>query len=297
MRKISGSPLTKEAMIGFLMVTPALAILAIVYFYPLFYNVDLSFSRWPITEGLSKYYVGLDNYQNLFTSGDFQKVLGNTVFFTVISVPLEFFLGLGLALLLTKEIKGKNAFTTLLSLPMIVAPVIAALAWRWFYQFDFGALNYLLSFVGVKPVLWVSDVNIAMYSVIIADVWTTTPFMMLILYAGLQMIPIQLYEAAKIDGASQWQIFWHVTLPSLRTVLVVALMIRTIDAFTKLFDMVYVITGGGPGYATQVLPIYAYKVGLNFFDLGRGAAISMITLMFSAIMVAVILTLRSSWRK
>jgi len=292
MKKPKKLIMTKEQLIGILMVLPAIVVLSIVYFYPLFYNVDLSFSNWPILENLPKTYVGLENYASLFSSQVFQGVVFNTVKFTLISVPIEFFLGLGLALLLNREIKGKNVFVTLLSLPMIIAPVIAALAWRWMFNFDFGALNYVLSFVGVKPVLWTGDPNISLYSVVVADVWTTTPFMMLLLYAGIQMIPTHLYEAARVDGASTTQIFWHITLPSLKSVLIVALMIRTIDAFTKLFDIVYIITGGGPGYSSMVLPIYAYKVALTFFDLGKGAAISVITLLFSAIMVAAILLAR-----
>jgi len=284
--------ITKEQLIGILMVLPVIVVLSIVYFYPLFYNIDLSFSNWPILENLPKTYVGLANYDSLFSSQVFQGVVFNTVKFTLISVPIEFFLGLGLALLLNRGIKGKNVFVTLLSLPMIIAPVIAALAWRWMFNFDFGALNYVLSFVGVKPVLWTGDPNISLYSVVVADVWTTTPFMMLLLYAGIQMIPTHLYEAARVDGASTTQIFRHITLPSLKSVLIVALMIRTIDAFTKLFDIVYIITGGGPGYSSMVLPIYAYKVALSFFQLGRGAAISVITLLFSAVMVTVILLAR-----
>jgi multiple sugar transport system permease protein len=295
MRKVKKPVLTREEAIGILMITPALVVLGLVYFYPLGYNIDLSFSNWPIKEALPKYYVGLDNYARLFSDKDFQTVVWNTVFFTILSVPTEFFLGLGLALLLNKEIKGKSVFITILALPMIVAPVIAALAWKWLYFYDYGALNYVLSFVGVQPILWMSDVNYAIYSVIIADVWTTTPFMMLILYAGLQMIPTQLYEAAKIDGASHWNIFWRITLPSLKSVLIVALMIRTIDAFTKLFDMVYVITGGGPGYATEVLPTFGYKEAFTFFEFGRAAAVTMITLLLSAIMVVIIL--RTSRRK
>jgi multiple sugar transport system permease protein len=295
MRKVKKPILTREEIIGILMITPALAVLALVYFYPLGYNIDLSFSNWPIKEALPKYYVGLDNYARLFSDKDFQTVIYNTLFFTILSVPTEFFIGLGLALLLNREIKGKNVFITILALPMIVAPVIAALAWKWLYFYDYGALNYVLSFVGVQPIRWMSDVNYAMYSIIIADVWTTTPFMMLILYAGLQMIPTQLYEAAKIDGASHWNIFWRITLPSLKSVLIVALMIRTIDAFTKLFDMVYVITGGGPGYATEVLPTFGYREAFTFFEFGRGAAVTMITLLLSAIMVVIIL--RTSRRK
>lgn len=288
MEKLRIPQLTKEARFGILLVLPAFFILALVYIYPLVYNVDLSLSRWNLPR--EKEYIGLQNYEQLFSSSPpfevFHKILRNTIFFTALSVPIEFFAGLGLALLLNKNIKGKNAVITTLALPMMIAPVVGALSWRWLYAVDYGAINYLLSFIGIKPIVWTGDVNVAMYSVIIADAWITTPFMMLIIYAGLKMIPEERYEAAKIDGASTWQMFRYVTLPSLKGVLLVALMIRTIDAFTKLFDVVYVITGGGPAYVTEVLPTYTYKVGLRFFRLGSGAALAMITLMVTAIMIA-----------
>jgi multiple sugar transport system permease protein len=294
--KLRKTYLTKEERFGIFLVTPALTILALVYIYPLIYNIDLSFSRWDLAAGTPKQYVGFQNYQELFSNETFLKVLYNTLFFTLVSVPLEFVLGLILALILNQKVRGKNAIMTIISLPMMIAPVIAALTWRWVYAYDYGVLNFLLDkLFGIEPILWISDKNIAMYSVIIADVWITTPFMMLIIYAGLQMIPTELYEAAKVDGASTWQMFRHVTLPSMKNVLLVALMIRTIDAFTKLFDVVYVITGGGPAYATEVLPTYAYKVGLKFFRLGRGAAISLITMLVAAIIITIML--RASKRR
>jgi len=296
-RKFRNLYLTKKERFGIYLVTPALIVLAVVYIYPLIYNVDLSFSRWDLASGIPKQYVAFQNYQNLFSSEIFRKVLYNTLFFTLVSVPLEFVLGLILALMLNQDIKGKNAIITVLSLPMMIAPVVAALTWKWVYAYDYGVLNFLLNrLFGMEPILWMSDKNIAMYSVIIADVWITTPFMMLILYAGLQMIPTELYEAAKVDGASSWQMFRYVTLPSMKNVLLVALMIRTIDAFTKLFDVVYVITGGGPAYATEVLPTYAYKVGLKFFRLGSGAAISMITLLVAAILITIMLRVSKGGR-
>jgi len=285
-KKLRSLQLTKEARFGILLVMPAFVILTLVYVYPLIYNIDLSLSRWDLVPPSPKEYIGLQNYQTIFSSSTFNKILRNTIFFTALSVPIEFFAGLGLALLLNRNIKGKSAIITILALPMMIAPVVAALSWRWLYAYDYGALNHLLSFIGIKPILWTVDIDIAMYSVIIADAWITTPFMMLIIYAGLQMIPKELYEAAKIDGASPWRTFRYVTLPSLRGVLLVALMIRSIDAFTKLFDVVYVLTGGGPAYATEVLPTYTYKVGLKFFRLGSGAALAMITLMITAIMIA-----------
>jgi len=284
--------LKKEEMFGILLVMPAFIILAIVYIYPLAYDIYLSLSRWNLTDVPPSpiTFIGFKNYVDLFSDETFQKVLYNSLFFTGVSVPCEFFLGLALALLINKNIKGKNVITTILALPMMIAPVVAALTWRWLYAYDYGILNFLLNrLFGIEPLLWMSDINIAMYSVIIADVWITAPFMMLILYAGLQMIPTERYEAAKVDGASSWQMFRYVTLPSLKGVLLVALMVRTIDAFTKLFDVVYVITGGGPVYATEVLPTYAYKVGLAFFRLGAGAAISIITLLIAAVMIAAIL--------
>lgn len=286
MEKLRSFQLTKEAKFGILLVLPAFSILALVYIYPLIYNVDLSLSRWNLAPPTEKEYIGLQNYEVLFSSDIFHKILRNTIFFTVLSVPIEFFAGLGLALLLNKNIKGKNVVITILALPMMIAPVVGALSWRWLYAYDYGAINYLLSSIGIKPIVWTADVNVAMYSVIIADAWITTPFMMLIIYAGLKMIPEERYEAARIDGASSWQMFRYVTLPSLKSVLLVALMIRSIDAFTKLFDVVYVITGGGPAYATEVLPTYTYKMGLVFFRLGSGAALAMITLMVTAIMIA-----------
>lgn len=296
-RKIRNLYLTKKERFGIYLVTPALIVLVVVYIYPLIYNVDLSFSRWDLASGIPKQYVAFQNYQNLFSSETFRKVLYNTLFFTLVSVPLEFVLGLILALMLNQDIKGKNAIITVLSLPMMIAPVVAALTWKWVYAYDYGVLNFLLNrLFGMEPILWMSDKNIAMYSVIIADVWITTPFMMLILYAGLQMIPTELYEAAKVDGATSWQMFRYVTLPSMKNVLLVALMIRTIDAFTKLFDVVYVITGGGPAYATEVLPTYAYKVGLKFFRLGSGAAISMITLLVAAILITIMLRVSKGGR-
>lgn len=290
MRIFYGLHLKKEAMFGILLVMPAFILLAIVYIYPLVYDIDLSLSRWNLAPPSPKEYIGLKNYVDLFSDATFQKVLYNSLFFTGVSVPFEFILGLALALLINKNIKGKNVITTILALPMMIAPVVAALTWKWLYYYDYGAINYILNRLFWLPqILWMSDKNIAMYSVIIADVWITAPFMMLILYAGLQMIPTERYEAAKVDGASSWQMFRYVTLPSLKGVLIVALMVRTIDAFTKLFDVVYVITGGGPAYATEVLPTYAYKVGLAFFRLGAGAAISIITLLIAAVMIVAIL--------
>jgi len=285
--------LTKKAQYGLLLVAPAFALLFLVYIYPLVFNVDLSLSRW-ILGRVDKYYIGLGNYELHFSDPLFYRVLANTFFFTAVSVPLEFFIGLGLALLLSKAIKGRSIFLAVLLLPMMIAPVIVGLAWRWLYAWDYGALNPILGMLGVGPIAWLGDPSIAMYSVIIADAWCTIPFMILFAFSGIQMIPNERYEAARVNGASSWQMFKYVTFPSIKGILSMALIIRAMDAFTKLFDVAYVLTGGGPGYATEVLPIYTYRIGLKFFRLGSGAAVGLITLFFAAIMIMVIM---KAWRR
>jgi ABC-type sugar transport system permease subunit len=280
--------LRSKKTLGLLFVLPATIILFLVYIYPLIYNVDLSLSEWNIAVGGEKYYVGLSNYSYNFSDSLFQKVLKNTIVFTAVSVPLEVVIGLGLALLINRKIRGRSIFLAILCLPMMIASVIVGLTWRWLFAWDYGLLNPLIGVFGIGPVNWLADPSIAMYSVIIADVWCMTPFIMLFCYAGLRMVPQERYEAAEIDGVSAWQKFRHITLPSIKGILVIAILIRAMDAFTKLFDVAYTLTGGGPAYATEVLPIYAYRVGLVFFRLGRGASIAMITLFITILMILII---------
>jgi len=250
--------------------------------------VDLSFSEWRLGIGEEKHYVGLSNYSYNFSDPLFQKVLKNTLIFTAVSVPLEVVIGLGLALLISRKIRGRSTFLAILCLPMMVAPVIVGLTWRWLYAWDYGLLNPLIGVFGMGPTNWLADPSIAMFSVIVADVWAMAPFVFLFCYAGLRMVPQERYESAEIDGVSSWQKFRYITLPSIKGILVIAILIRAMDAFTKIFDVVYTLTGGGPAYATEVLPVYAYRVGLIFFRLGRGASIAMITLLVTIVMISII---------
>lgn len=274
--------------LGMLFVLPAVVVLVLVFIYPLVYNADLSLSEWNLAIGEEKHYVGLSNYSYNFSDPLFQKVLKNTLVFTAVSVPLEVVIGLGLALLISRKIRGRSIFLAILILPMMVAPVIVGLTWRWLYAWNYGLINPLIGVFGVGSINWLADPSIAMFSVIIADVWAMAPFVFLFCYAGLRMVPRERYESAEIDGVSSWQKFRHVTLPSIKGILMIAILIRAMDAFTKLFDVVYTLTGGGPAYATTVLPVYAYRVGLKFFRLGKGASIAMITLVVTIIMISII---------
>ncbi|UCG36387.1 MAG: sugar ABC transporter permease [Candidatus Bathyarchaeota archaeon] len=274
--------------IGVMLVIPAIALLTLVCFFPLAQNVELSFHSWHLAIGAPKTFVGLANFERLIFSSVFHTVLLNTVTFTAISVPLELGAGLGLALLLSRKFRGRDAVLAVISLPMLVAPVAVGLVWKWFYALDYGMLNPLLGVFGVPPVNWLADPSIALLSVTVADAWTMTPFMMLFCYAGLQMIPRDRYEVAAIDGASGLQKFRYVTLPSIKGILVMGLMIRAIDAFTRLFDLVYVLTGGGPAFSTEVLPIYTFRTGLRHFRIGMGSALSILTLAITVVFVYVL---------
>ena len=274
---------------GAFLVLPALLLLTLICFYPLAQNVELSFHSWNLLIGSPKTFVGLANFEYLFTSSVFHTVLLNTVVFTAISVPLEVGAGLGLALLLSRKFRGRDAILAILSLPMLVAPVAVGLVWRWFYALDYGMLNALLKIFGIGDINWLGDPSIALFSVIVADAWTMSPFMMLFCFAGLQMVPAERYEIASIDGATGWQRFRYVTLPSIRNILFLGLMIRAIDAFTRLFDLVYVLTKGGPAYATEVLPLYTFETGLApSFRIGLGAALSVLTLVITVVFVSIL---------
>lgn len=271
---------------GFFLGLPALLLLALVCFFPIAQNIELSLHSWHLAIGAPKKFVGLANFEHLISSSVFNRVLLNTVVFTAVSVPLELGAGLGLALLLNRKFKGRDAILAILSLPMLVAPVAVGLVWKWFYALDYGMLNPLLGFFGIGEVNWLGDPSIALFSVIVADAWTMTPFMMLFCYAGLQMIPPERYETASIDGASGWQKFRYVTLPSIKGILAIGLMIRAIDAFTRLFDLVYVLTGGGPAWATEVLPIYTYRTGLKYFRIGLGSTLAIFTLSITILFIS-----------
>ncbi len=280
--------LRSKKTLGMLFVLPAVVVLVLVFVYPLVYNADLSLSEWRLAIGEEKHYVGLSNYSYNFSDPLFHKVLKNTLVFTAVSVPLEIVIGLGLALLISRKIRGRSIFLAILILPMMVAPVIVGLTWRWLYAWDYGLINPIIGVFGVGSINWLADPSIAMFSVIIADVWAMVPFVFLFCYAGLRMVPRERYESAEIDGVSSWQKFRHVTLPSIKGILMIAVLIRAMDAFTKLFDVVYTLTGGGPAYATEVLPVYTYRVALQFFRLGKGASIAMITLFVTIIMISII---------
>jgi multiple sugar transport system permease protein len=251
-------------------VFPALALLLLVTVYPVLYVLYLSFHRKLLIFDISRF-VGLDNYLFLIRDDRFWNALRNTVYFTGVSVSMELLLGLGIALLLNRAFMAKGTARAVVLLPWAIPTVVSARMWEWMYNSDFGVLNVLL---GVK-VNWLGDPFWAIHAAILMDIWKTTPFVVILLTAGLQVIPRELYHAARTDGASGWDIFRKITLPLLIPVILVVLIFRTLDAF-RVFDSIYVLTGGGPANSTETLSIYAYKVLFQTLQFGYGSAVSVV---------------------
>ncbi len=257
----------------YLFILPSLAVLVFVTVYPLVYLLYLSLHRKLLIFDISRF-VGLENFLFLINDPRFLTSLGNTLYFTVTSVTLELISGLGIALFIKAGGPGRGFIRAVILLPWAVPTVVSAKMWEWLYNADFGLLNYLL---GVK-VNWLGDPFWALNAAVFMDVWKTTPFVALLLTAGLQVIPPELYHAARIDGAGPFYIFRRITLPLLKPIIIVVLLFRTIDAF-RVFDAVYVLTGGGPANTTETLSIYAYKILFQTLQFGYGSAVSLFVFM------------------
>ncbi|MHB8843783.1 MAG: carbohydrate ABC transporter permease [Nitrospirota bacterium] len=251
-------------------VLPAVIALSLVTVYPVLSALYLSMHRKIPIFDISEF-AGLGNYRFLLSDDRFWNAFGNTAYFTVLSVLLELLLGLGIALLLNRNIRFKGVVTALVLVPWAVPTVVSARMWEWMYNTDFGILNHLL---GMK-INWLGSPFWAMNAAVMMDVWKTTPFVVILLLAGLKMIPRELYLAARIDGAASWAVFRRITLPLLRPVILVVLTFRTMDAF-RVFDAVYVLTGGGPANTTETLSIYAYKVLFQTLQFGYGSTLAIV---------------------
>lgn len=251
-------------------VIPAIILISFVTIYPIIYVFYLSLNRKLLIFDISVF-VGLENYLFLVKDSRFWNALGNTVYFTTVSICLELLLGLSIAVLLNRTFRLKGLARAAVLIPWAIPTVVSARMWEWIYNSDFGILNYLL---GLK-INWLGSPFWAINAAIIMEVWKTTPFVAILLMAGLQVIPRELYQAARVDGAGAWAIFRKITLPLLKPVILVALIFRTLDAF-RVFDAVYVLTGGGPANTTETLSIYAYKILFQTLQFGYGSTLAVI---------------------
>jgi multiple sugar transport system permease protein len=273
-------------------VAPSLLCLAGVIGYPLFEAVSTSLYRWNVVSGVQRW-AGLKNFATILTDPDTGRVAVVTLIYTVLAVGIEFVLGYALALAfrsgLKQGLKGFPLLRVILCVPIIIAPLIWAFYFRSMYSPQFGMFNAVLGWFGAPPVPWVNDPRWALYSLVAADVWQWTPFMFAVILAGQLTLPGEVTEAARVDGASALQVLWFVELPLLRPILLVALLLRLIDAI-KNIDLIIVITQGGPGTSTEILNYYAFRTSFQDFQVGRGAALALIVLALIMILVVLLLS-------
>ncbi|MBW4467610.1 MAG: sugar ABC transporter permease [Pegethrix bostrychoides GSE-TBD4-15B] len=278
----------QEQRTGWLLLAPALLLLLLVYVYPILRSFWLSFYSQNLGTELKPLFAGLDNYQRMAIDGRFWESLANTSFFTLVSVTLELGLGLGMALVLNQAFRGRGVVRTVALLPWALPTALIATTWTWIFNDQFGVWNDLLQRLGLiqTGVNWLGDPGWAIWTVIAADVWKTTPFIAILLLAGLQSISADFYEAHALDGASPIQSFFQITLPLLLPQIVIAALFRFAQAF-GIFDLVQVMTGGGPGGATETVSIYIYATIMRYLDFGYGAALVVVT--FAGLGLAVLL--------
>ncbi|WP_165842260.1 carbohydrate ABC transporter permease [Paenibacillus xerothermodurans] len=260
----------------YLVMVPGVILLLLFSIYPFLFLLKISFQKYsPI--GKTQPYVGFDNYITLFQDHNFWNAIKVTAVFVVSTVSLEFIIGLALAVILNQLRFGERLFQSLILIPIAMAPTVVGLMFRFMMNDQYGVLNYFSELFGFGRNAWLSNPDKALTAIIITDVWQWTPFMMIILLAGLKGISDEPYEAASIDGASAWQTFWYVTIPQLSKIIYIALLLRTIDAF-RIYDTIYMMTKGGPVNVTSTLSWIVYDKGFKFLEFGYGAAICVVML-------------------
>ena len=264
--------------LGIVFLGPAVITLFATTIYPTIYAFILSFRQYNLAKPfIPRVWVGLDNYISLLTSSRFFESLYVTFKLMAIAITIEFVLGFALALLLTQNLRGLRGLRTLFMIPMMISPVVVALIWLFFYFPGLGYLNYFLEALHLPPMEWLGNPKVALFSIAIADIWEWTPFIMLGISAGLHSLPAEPYEASKIDGCSAWQTLIYVTIPGLKPILISLFLLRAIDLF-KIYDIIFVLTKGGPGTSTEVISLYIYREGFTLWNMGYGAAASFIVL-------------------
>jgi multiple sugar transport system permease protein len=276
LRRRRRSPFREERRLGAAMLTPSLAVIVLVAAYPIVYAIWLSLNEYSvITPGLSRF-VGLDNYIDALGSSEFWEAMKTTVLFTVISVGLELAIGIGMALVMHEAFRGRALLRAVVLVPWAILTVVTAITWRTIFEPDLGFVNTTLNALSLPggDIVWLGEEGYALGVMILADVWKTAPFMALLVLAGLQGIPEELYDAAKVDGASAWQRFRSVTLPLLVPAITVALIFRTLDAL-RVFDLPYVLTKGANG--TETLSLIAQQELVTNRNTGLGSALSVLT--------------------
>jgi multiple sugar transport system permease protein len=270
------------------MTVPTILIMAVLTIFPLGYTVYYSFTNFYYLARSAPQFVGLSNYGTLFMNVYFRQAIWNTVKFVILATSIETVLGLGLAVFVSSFTRGSKLLRTLVLLPALMPPVTVALMWQTMLSNNYGIINQALQHLGFAPVNWLMDVHTAFYAILVIDIWQYAPLAFLLIYASMQTIPIDQYEAAEIDGAGGFAKFWYITIPNISSGLIMVVLMRTIDTF-RLFDKVNILTKGGPANSTATMTQFIYQEGVKGLRVGSGSAASiimtLIVLAFSLIYV------------
>jgi len=275
-------------------IVPALVVVGAVIVFPWLFTLWMSAFEWKI--GGTPHFVGFDNYTGLFTNRRFLEAVVRTFYFTALAVIVPLILGTIAAMIFHREFKYRGILRGVFIMPMMATPVAVALVWTMMFHPQQGVLNYLLSLVGLPPSQWVYSPTLVIPSLVLVEVWHWTPLIMLIVLGGMAALPTEPYESARLDGASEWQLFRYITLPLVAPFLFVAGVIRTIDAL-KTFDTIYVITSGGPGTASETINLYLYLQAFAFYNIGNASAVVVIffTIVLALAMVLLYLRQKTQW--
>jgi len=272
--------LNNEKKIRWLFYLPAAVVFIAVGIYPTIYGVFMSMRSY--RPGIEPVFVGFKNFIDLFNNSDMIASLIHTLYFVAASVFCELVIGFLLSLALTRGKRYESVFRSLLLLPMVMTPVAVGITWRFFFNSDYGIINYVLSFFGVPKLPWINSTLTALPSLVLVDIWQWTPFVILVLGAAKSALPAEPFEAALVDGASAFQRIKHIMFPLLKPAILVILLFRTVDCL-KIFDIIYTITGGGPANSTETTSLLAYRVSFRFANFGYGMAISILLLIISIV--------------
>jgi multiple sugar transport system permease protein len=270
-----------------LLVIPTTIVLALVVIFPMIYSLTVSFRLYDLRVPRHPF-VGFNNYLRLFADPRFHNALKVTILLVLGELALQFPIGFGLALLLTRGFRGKKLIQPILLIPMMITPVVVGYMGRLLFETRSGPINYLLNVLGLPSMSWHTSANTALFTVILLDTWQWTPFVMGVLLAGLVSLPLEPYESAKVDGASGLQIFWYLTLPLLKPVIALVIIMRAL-AILQTFDTIYVLTMGGPGTATETIGIYTYLIGFRYWDIGQASSAAWILSLMVSIGVTIFL--------
>jgi len=247
--------------------------------YPVVQGLLLSMQDWAVGTPMSTAeFIGADNYLRMLSDENVQESMWVTFKFGFFTITIEMTLGIALALLLEKPIRGASVFRTIFIMPLMISPVVVGLVWRYLYDARAGWINHYLELAGIEPLIWLGEPHLAFFAIVFTDIWQWTPFVFIIVIAGLQALPSEVLEASRIDGANTWQQIFLVKLPMIKSILIIALLLRLIDVFKGL-EVMLIMTEGGPGLATELLSLHVYKTAFDAQQLGYAAAISVLLLL------------------